>query len=120
MARQDQGKSLNHPAAAAHPTSELDDTVHQRARLGILSILVETRRADFGYIKNVLALSDGNLSRHIDVLATGKLVTVAKGYDGNRPRTWVSITKRGRDALGVEMRAIKELLRRFEESAGDD
>jgi hypothetical protein len=37
--------------------------VHQRARLGILTVLGEARRADFPYLKSLLQLTDGNLGR---------------------------------------------------------
>jgi DNA-binding MarR family transcriptional regulator len=99
----------------AHPTTNLDDVVHQRARLGILTVLGEARRADFPYLKSLLQLTDGNLGRHIEVLAAEGLVTVTKGYQGRRPRTWVEITKLGRGALAAEMAALKQLLQRYEQ-----
>lgn len=101
---------------APHPTSGLNDVVHQKARLGILAVLAETERADFTYLKSMLDLTDGNLGRHIEVLAGSGLVHVEKGYAGKRPRTWVTITRAGRHALAEEMAAIRELLRRFESS----
>lgn len=103
----------------AHPTTALNDVVHQRARLGILTVLQETQRADFAYLKSVLQLTDGNLGRHIEVLAKEDLVTITKGYQGRRPRTWVGITSRGRQALVAEMSALKELLTQFERSRPD-
>jgi hypothetical protein len=42
--------------------------VHQRIRLGILAVLAEAERADFGYLKSVLELTDGNLGRHLEIL----------------------------------------------------
>lgn len=101
---------------ASHPTSSLDDVVHQKVRLGILAVLAEVDRADFTYLKTLLELTDGNLGRHIEVLAGNGLVHVEKGYAGKRPRTWVTITRTGRHALAAEMAAIRELLRRFEQA----
>ena len=97
-----------------HPTSSLDDTVHQRARLGILSVLSEIKRADFGYLKRLLELTDGNLSRHLQVLEEQELVTIHKGYQGRRPHTWVTITHAGRKALTAEMNALRDLLARYD------
>ena len=57
-----------------HPLSQLEETVHQRARLGILAILVETRDADFTHLKHALQLTDGNLGRHLEVLVTSGYV----------------------------------------------
>jgi DNA-binding MarR family transcriptional regulator len=103
----------------AHPTTAIDDVVHQRARLGILTILAESRRADFGYLRAQLGLTDGNLGRHIEVLAGQGLIAVTKGYEGRRPRTWVEITAPGRTALANEMHALKLLVARFEQATGD-
>jgi DNA-binding MarR family transcriptional regulator len=99
----------------AHPTASLNDVVHQRARLGILTVLGEARRVDFPYLKSLLQLTDGNLGRHIEVLAGEGLVAVTKGYEGRRPRTWVEITKLGRGALAAEMAALKQLVQRYEQ-----
>lgn len=99
------------PADAAHPTSGLDDTVHQRHRLGILTITAEAR-ADFGYLRDALDLTPGNLSRHLGVLEDAGLIQVEKGYEGRRPRTWVRITAEGRAALAAEIAALTELVRR--------
>lgn len=99
-----------------HPTAELDDTVHQRARLGILTILDESDRADFGYLKRVLGLTDGNLGRHLEVLAEQGLVASEKVFEGRRPRTWVTITPEGRGALTAEISALRALVSRFDAS----
>jgi DNA-binding MarR family transcriptional regulator len=95
-----------------HPTNGLDETVHQRHRLGILTIAAEADSADFGYLRDALELTPGNLSRHLTVLEEAGLIQVAKGYEGKRPRTWVSITGDGRSALAAELAALTELLRR--------
>jgi DNA-binding MarR family transcriptional regulator len=105
------------PDAAGHPTSTIDETVHQRHRLGILTITAEAQRAEFGYLRQALALTPGNLSRHLTVLEDADLVEVEKGYAGRRPRTWVRITPRGRAALVAELRTLTELVRRHESSA---
>ena len=98
----------------SHPALRLDDVVHQRVRLGILAVLAEAKRADFGYLRDALDLSDGNLSRHIQVLEEAGLVSVEKGYEGRRPRTWVSATKRGRTALDAELGSLRELISRVD------
>lgn len=102
----------------AHPSLRLDDTVHQRVRLGILAVLGEAKRADFGYLKDALDLSDGNLSRHLRVLEAAALVKIEKEFEGRRPRTWISVTRQGREALAAELRALHELIARVDH-AGD-
>ena len=100
----------------AHPTNGLDDTVHQRHRLGILTITAEAR-AEFGYLRGALGLTPGNLSRHLTVLEEAGLVQVEKGYRGRRPRTWVRITGSGRAALAAELAALTELVNRHRGAA---
>ncbi len=99
----------------SHPVVELNDTVHQRHRLGILTIISRAPQADFGYLRDALQLTSGNLSAHLTVLEDAGLVRIEKGYAGRRPRTWVSITRRGRDALAAEMAALLELAREHAE-----
>ena len=98
-------------ATPAHPTAGLSEIVHQRHRLGILTITSRSRQADFGYLREALSLTSGNLSTHLTVLEDAGLIRVEKGYEGRRPRTWVSITSEGRAALAAEMDALTRLVR---------
>jgi DNA-binding MarR family transcriptional regulator len=100
-----------------HPAQRLDDTVHQRVRLGILAVLSEALRADFGYLRDALELTDGNLSRHIAVLEEAGLVKVEKKLEGRRTRTWVQATRAGRRALEEEVAALRDLIARVDGSA---
>ena len=43
---------------STHPVARLDDLVHQRVRLGLLSVLAEVDRADFTFLRDRLGLSD--------------------------------------------------------------
>lgn len=97
-----------------HPANKLDDVVHQRVRLGILAVLVGARRADFSYLRDSLELTDGNLSRHLQVLEDAGYVKVTKTFEGKRPRSWVSITKKGRTAFAAEVGALRAILDRVE------
>nr|WP_042185581.1 transcriptional regulator [Kibdelosporangium sp. MJ126-NF4]CEL16760.1 hypothetical protein [Kibdelosporangium sp. MJ126-NF4]CTQ92010.1 hypothetical protein [Kibdelosporangium sp. MJ126-NF4] len=97
-----------------HPTNGLNDVVHQRHRLGILTIAAESERVEFSYLREALDLTGGNLSRHITVLNEAGLLDIEKGYEGRRPRTWVSITETGRTALATEIAALRALVARHE------
>ena len=97
----------------SHPTNNLDEVVHQRARLGILAMLAEADRVDFGLIQQTLELTAGNLSRHLTTLESARLVHIEKGYEGRRPRTWVRITPTGRKALKKEVQALRDLVARL-------
>jgi len=95
-----------------HPADGLDDTVHQRHRLGVLVVLAEAKRADFAYLKQTLGLTDGNLGRHLQVLADAGLVRIDKVFEERRPRTWVTITRAGRKALTAEIDILQDLIER--------
>ncbi|MHB1432511.1 MAG: winged helix-turn-helix domain-containing protein [Streptosporangiaceae bacterium] len=104
--------------SGGHPTRTLDETVHQRHRLGILTITAEAASAEFGYLQDALGLTAGNLSRHLTVLQEAGLVEVMKGHQGRRPRTWVKITGTGRVALKAEIAALGELVSRHAAPGG--
>lgn len=95
-----------------HPATELDDLVHQRVRLGVLAVLAEVKRADFVYLRDTLELTDGNLSRHLQVLENAQHVRIDKRFEGKHPRTWVSVTTKGRAALESELVALRSLIDR--------
>jgi DNA-binding MarR family transcriptional regulator len=97
-----------------HPVNGLDDVVHQRVRLGILTIAHEARRVEFGYLRTTLELTAGNLSQHLTTLENAGLITIDKGYEGKRARTWVSLTRTGKVALREEISHLKQLISRHE------
>jgi DNA-binding MarR family transcriptional regulator len=100
----------------AHPSRRLDDAVHQRTRLGILAVLCEGGRADFSYLRGILGLTDGNLSRNLSKLEQAGYVRIDKVVEGRRPRTWVSATRAGRAALSAEIAALQEIIAGVESS----
>ena len=100
-------------AEEAHPSLALDETVHQRVRLGILAVLSETSECTFAVLRDELDLTDGNLSRHLRVLEEAGLLEIRKGYEGRRPCTWVRLTGKGRTALHHELTALERLVRRL-------
>jgi DNA-binding MarR family transcriptional regulator len=107
------------PNTTGHPTTGLDEVVHQRVRLGILAIAHEARRVEFGYLRTHLDLTAGNLSKHLSVLETAGLVDIEKGYEGKRARTWITLTTAGNTALTEEISHLKTLIARVETTTED-
>ena len=95
-----------------HPSRAFDEVIHQKNRLGILAVLAEADYADFAYLKKVLDLTDGNLSRHLQVLEEAGLVVIEKDFQGKRPRTRARSTRRGRKALADHLKAMQDLINR--------
>jgi DNA-binding MarR family transcriptional regulator len=75
----------------------LDRVIHERARLSVLtSLITNPKGVTFGDLKQLCSLTDGNLSRHLRVLETARMVEIVKGHDRNRPQTVCRITASGR------------------------
>jgi len=102
----------------SHPANRLDDVVHQRVRLGILTIAHEARRVEFGFLRDTLDLTAGNLGQHLTVLEKAGLVDIEKGYEGKRARTWVSLSAAGEKALRDEIAQLKRLIHDIERATG--
>jgi DNA-binding MarR family transcriptional regulator len=77
--------------------SGLERVFHEKARLGIMTSLVTNPRGViFADLKEFCHLTDGNLSRHLQVLNDAGFVEIWKGYHKNRPQTLCRITDEGR------------------------
>ncbi|MFJ9613444.1 transcriptional regulator [Streptomyces noursei] len=100
-----------------HPVNSLNDVVHQRVRLGILTVAHQARRVEFGFLRTALGLTAGNLSQHLAVLERAGLVEIEKGYEGKRARTWLSLTPAGERALRDEVTQLKRLIQQIETPA---
>ena len=75
----------------------LERIIHEKARLGILTSLVaHPQGLLFNDLKDLCSLTDGNLSRHLQVLHEAGLVEVWKGSYKNRPQTLCRLTDEGR------------------------
>jgi len=100
-----------------HPVNGLDEVVHQRVRLGILTVAHQARRVEFGFLQDTLDLTAGNLGQHLSVLEKAGLVHIEKGYEGRRPRTWVNLTPEGGKALRDEIANLKRLIHEVERTS---
>ena len=98
----------------------LDRVIHERARLGILtSLAAHPKGLAFADLKGLCGLTDGNLSRHLQVLQEAGLVELQKGYEGNRPLTVCRLTPAGRrrflDYLAVLEQVVRDAAKAAEE-----
>ena len=75
----------------------LERVFHEKARLGIMTSLIsQPRGVVFSDLKELCHLTDGNLSRHLQVLNEAGLVEIWKGYHKKRPQTLCRVTDEGR------------------------
>ena len=95
---------------AATDIPEIDDLLHEPARLRLLACLAAVKRADFTFLLNLSGLSRGNLSVQMSKLSEAKLVSIEKTFRDNRPRTLYQLTKQGTDALRNYKRNMMTIL----------
>lgn len=112
-ARQRRASPTPAPPPAARP-ERLDELVHQRTRLAILSALAAQDRMSFNDLKAVLDITDGNLSVHARKLEDAGYVKCHKRFKGRTPLTEYVLAPDGRRALDdylAHMEAIIEAAR---------
>jgi DNA-binding HxlR family transcriptional regulator len=75
----------------------LERVIHEKARLSIMSSLAtHPDGLLFNDLKELCSLTDGNLSRHLQLLQESGFVEVWKGFKNNRPQTLCRLTADGK------------------------
>lgn len=90
----------------------LDRLLHEKARLGIMTCLAaKPGGLVFGKLKDLCSLTDGNLSRHLQVLEEAGLVEIWKGYQQRRPQTLCRLSKEGRRRFLEYLSELEKVVR---------
>lgn len=90
----------------------LDRVIHERARLSVLtSLITHSRGVTFNDLKQLCALTDGNLNRHLKVLEEAQMVEIVKGQEKNRPLTLCRITPSGRRRFLEYLDTLEQVVR---------
>ena len=92
-----------------HPRHDLDDLMGHPVRYSIMALLAAADRAEFGFVRDHVEVSDSVLSKQMSALEDAAYVKVHKGYVENRPRTWLSLTRLGRQRFGRHLAALREI-----------
>ena len=87
----------------------LDKTIHEPARLAILTALSACHSAQFQYLLALTGLTQGNLSMHLSKLEERGLITIEKGYSGKYPSTSVHLTDAGDKAVTRHWKQLESL-----------
>ena len=91
--------------------AKLNKVFDNRVRLGIMSLLVVNDWMDFSTIKEMLAITDGQLASNIKALEKNEFIQVRKQFIGKKPNTSYSITVLGRNAFNEHLNALEALLK---------
>jgi DNA-binding MarR family transcriptional regulator len=87
----------------------LDKTIHEPARLAILTALSACRSAQFRYLLAITGLTPGNLSMHLMKLEQKGLIEIEKGFAGNYPTTLIHLSDAGREAIARHWQQLRDL-----------
>jgi DNA-binding MarR family transcriptional regulator len=108
--------------AGHHPETgalELDQLIHERVRLGIVSVLAVNGSLTFTELRDLLGTTDGNLSAHARRLEDAGYVLCRKSFEGRTPRTDYALTAQGRRALASYLDHMEAIIRATRD-LGDD
>lgn len=93
--------------------ARFDELIHQPVRLRIMAALAALPRGasiEFTALRDMLGVTDGNLSTHLTKLEEANYIRVEKTFIGRRPKTFVVITEKGRRAFAEHIAALREIL----------
>lgn len=93
--------------------AQLDNIIHQPVRLQIMSSLVALdsgEQVDFVHLRKILKLTDGNLGAHLARLEDADYIKTDKTFITRKPRTFVNVTGKGRDAFQDHTAALKQII----------
>ena len=93
-----------------HP-DELNETIHQKVRLVVVSALAAQDEMSFGELKDLTGATDGNLSVHLRVLEDAGYLGVRKRFVGRRPRTSYRLTEEGRNTFRTYLEKLAKLVK---------
>ncbi len=91
--------------------TQLNPVFDHRNRLGIMSILAVNDWVDYGTLKELLNLTDGNLASHMKPLEAAEYVSFKKQFVGRRPQTTYAATEKGKLAFKVHLDALEAMLK---------
>ena len=105
------GRSALTSLTSLSSPSSLDRVIHERVRLGIVSALAVNKTLSFNELKQLLGVTDGNLSVHARKLEEAGYVECLKSFADRVPRTEYRLTGKGREALERYLAHMEGLIR---------
>jgi DNA-binding MarR family transcriptional regulator len=93
---------------------ELNETIHQPVRLRIMAALITLEagsEVDFGYLRDLLDVTDGNLGAHLRRLEEAGYIALNKTFVERKPRTFISATAAGRKVFQEHVAALELILK---------
>jgi DNA-binding MarR family transcriptional regulator len=92
------------------PFLNLDRVIHEKGRLGIMSLLAASPELSFTELRDTLGMTDGNLTTHIRTLQQAGYISVSKSYANHRPLTTCALTSAGRKAFNTYINLLENIV----------
>ena len=89
---------------------KLDKAIHEKARLGIMTLLATRESWTFQELKSELNMTDGNLVTHLRILHEAGFVAVTKEVL-DRPQTSYALTKKGQAAFQDYIELLEQIVK---------
>ena len=105
--------------AGSITAESLDRLIHERVRLGIVSSLAVNGTLTFTDLRDLLGITDGNLSAHARRLEEAGYVTCTKSFDGRMPKTEFELTALGRAELEAYLGHMEAIIQATREAHAD-
>jgi DNA-binding HxlR family transcriptional regulator len=91
---------------------QLDDIIHSRIRLAIISVLISVEEAEFNFLKEKVNTTDGNLSVHIRKLEEAGYVSVKKEFIDRKPKTIYALSSIGKKAFEAYVEHLEKMIKK--------
>ena len=98
---------------------DIDQIIHERVRLSIVSALAAAPEMSFNELKSTLGLSDGNLSAHAKSLQQAGYIEIAKSFKGRRPHTAMRLTPAGLEAFRAYVDTLRKVIQKGDEATDE-
>jgi DNA-binding transcriptional ArsR family regulator len=90
---------------------QLDDIIHSRIRLAIMSVLISVEEAEFNFLKDKVKTTDGNLSVHLKKLEDAGYILVSKQFIRRKPVSLYKIKDKGKQAFALYIQKLERMIK---------
>lgn len=94
-----------------NPIEKLNKVFDSRVRLGIMSALMVNDEVNYNALKELMAITDGNLASHLKTLEDNGYIKMSKGFIGRKTNTVYSVTKAGEKAFKEHLDALEKMIK---------
>lgn len=101
------------------PFLQLDRVIHEKGRLAIMSLLAASPSLSFTEIRDILKMTDGNLSVHLRTLQEAGYVAVTKSFQQRKPLTTLALTAPGQVSFRAYIDLLEQILRQTRPEKGE-